>query len=336
MMTSPARSVGSRLFAGILGSTSLLAAALAAGLLLVVPALGTQTPRPQYTPPPDSPITYDTEITPIRRITDLALGAVQGVVVRDGKVYAYGDVVFAKPRIGVIREYDLDLRATGRSVALTREGKPLLVHPTGLTWNDEFGTWIGDTFEKRATIHAIDWARAWKDGNLDHAVLASIEDDAAVNGCRPEFIELDGKPLLATADYGAIRPEIRLLDPRVLLEKHRTSAPGAVVHRILAGPWNQNLHWDARTKTLICVQNVIEGRGWRLDELDLAAAVRDGRASGPGVRRSMLTFASHDELEGFWRLGPDEGLFAVARREHNLMHLRFQPARPRLSPPGTP
>ena len=38
---------------------------------------------------------------------------------RDGKVYAYGDVFSAKPRVGVIREYDLDMKPTGRVVGLS-------------------------------------------------------------------------------------------------------------------------------------------------------------------------------------------------------------------------
>ena len=48
-------------------------------------------------------------------------------------------------------------------------------------------------------------------------MLDTIEDDAAVNGCRPEFVQVNGRTLLATADYGDVRPEIRLLDPEALL-----------------------------------------------------------------------------------------------------------------------
>ena len=62
-------------------------------------------------------------LTETRAITDLGLGAVQGVAVRDGKVYAYGDVFSAKPRVGVIREYDMDLKPTGRVVWLRRDGQ---------------------------------------------------------------------------------------------------------------------------------------------------------------------------------------------------------------------
>ena len=56
-------------------------------------------------PPPDASWIADAAVTLERTITDAGLGAVQGVVVRDGKVYAYGDVFKAEPRVGVIREY---------------------------------------------------------------------------------------------------------------------------------------------------------------------------------------------------------------------------------------
>jgi hypothetical protein len=96
--------------------------------------------------------------------------------------------------------------------------------------------------------------------------------------------------LLATADYGDVRPELRLCDPKALVESKRTSAPGVVVYRVLCSPWNQNLAWDASTGRLTFVENVIEGRGWRLETIDLARAVAHGRIDGPGVRIKVSTF----------------------------------------------
>jgi hypothetical protein len=307
---------------------------LVASCFLAFPA---QAPSQQ--PPPDATWLADAAIEVKRSITDMGLGAVQGAVIRDGKIYAYGDVFHARPRVGVIREYSESLQPTGRVVWLRRGGKPLIMHPTGLTWHDPWGTFLGDTVKSadptrtKAVIYRLDWQRAWKDGDLQDAVLDVIDDDAAVNGCRPEFVSLGGRILLASADYGDIRPEIRLYDPSALLAAKRSSASGVVVHRVLCGPFNQNLHWDSRTGRLICVQNVIEGRGWRLDELDLARAVADGRADGPNVRQRRFTFPPHDELEGFWRLGGQEGLFAVARRHDNLFVAAFQQTDPRPSPP---
>ncbi len=289
-------------------------------------------------PPPDATWMADAALDVERSITDMGLGAIQGVVVRDDKVYAYGDVFQARARIGVIREYNERLEPTGRVVWLRRGGKPLISHPTGLTWHNRWGTFLGDTIKtadparSRAVIYRLDWEKAWIKGDLDEGVLNVIEDDAAINGCRPEFVTLDGRAFLATADYGDIRPEIRLYDPEALLAAGRSSAPVVVAHRVFCGSFNQNLLWDAGSGHLICVQNVIAGRGWRLDELDLARAVADGHADGPSVRVRRLTFGPHDELEGYWPLSKQRGLFAVARRRDNLFLGTYRQTAPLTSP----
>jgi hypothetical protein len=188
---------------------------------------------------------------------------------------------------------------------------------------------------KKARIYHLDWERAWRDGNLDASILTVVEDDAAVNGCRPEFVTLEGRIFLATADYGEIRPEIRLLDPELLVKAMRTSAPGVVVHRILAGGWNQSLSWDRDSGQLTCIENVIEGRGWRLDTIDLARAVRDGRVDGPGVRVARFTFEPHDELEGYCRLDRSRDLFITSGRSNNLLIGSIKRVEPHQSPAST-
>jgi hypothetical protein len=269
--------------------------------------------------PPDSSWAANAELDHPNRLTVPGLGAAQGVSLYRGKVYLYGDVVDARPRVGVIREYSSDYQPTGRVIWLQRGDQPLLRHPTGLTWHPRWGTFIGDTVRQRGVIYRIDWERALADGNLDHAVRDVIDDDVAVNGCRPEFVTLGGRDLLATADYGAVRPEVRLYDPEKLLAAHRSSAPGAVVARFLCGPFNQNLHWDADQGQIVLVQNVVAGRGWRLDTLDLARAVADGRAWSPGVTVLSLTFPPHDELEGYRPLGGQRGLFITSGRRDNVV-----------------
>jgi len=273
---------------------------------------------------PAAPPTANATIEDQQVFSDPSLGDAQGVTVRDGKYYIYGDVTDAKPRVGVIREYDAQVKPTGRVVWLRRDGKPLLVHPTGLTTDEKWGTFLGDTRFSKAHIYRLDWDKMWADGNLDHAVRDEIDDDAAVTGCRPEFVSLDGKALLATADYGDCHPEVRLYDPELMLKFRRTSAPGVTVHRVLAGPFNQNLHWDAATGRLICIQNVTAGRGWQLDEMDLARAVADGRFNGPGVRQSLEIFEPKTELEGFRPLADGRAVFITSSPKDNIVVGRIQ------------
>jgi hypothetical protein len=270
--------------------------------------------------------TVNAEVQRTRTVVDREVGAGQGVTRFGDRLYVYGDLVFARPRVGVIKEFDLELRPTGRSVRLMRQGKPLLIHPTGLTRHEPWGTFLGDTVHQKARIYRLDWEQAWKDGNLDRAVLGEIDDDAAINGTRPVFVSLGGKTYLATADYGDVHPEIRLYDPDRLLAAGRSSAPGVVVHRVLCGPFNQNLHWDESLGHLICIQNVTAGSGWRLDRLDLARGVADGRAHGPGVRVRTLTFSPRNELEGFSPLAQDTVLFVIASREETLVLGRIRDA----------
>ncbi len=287
--------------------------------------------RPRATP--DQGWTANADLNVTLKLTMPGLGAMQGVSFRDGKVYLYGDVWDAKPRVGVIREYTEDYKPTGRVVWLRKNGQPLLRHPTGLTWHARWGTFLGDTVNRKAAIYRFDWKKAWEEGNLDHAVLDVIDDDAAVNGCRPEFVTLAGNDYLATADYGDEHPEVRLYDPEKLLAAKRSSFPGAVAHRILCGPFNQNLHWDAVRGELTCEQNVIAGRGWQLDVLDLAKATADGRAWGPGVRVRKQTFFPHDELEGYRPLDNRTGLFVTSSRKDNLVVGEIKAVPPRESPP---
>ena len=180
----------------------------------------------QAQPPIDADWKANAKIDDMRIVSDEQLVAAQGVSYRREHLYFYGDVNSAKPRAGIIREYTLDLKPTGRDIRLARKGKPLILHPTGLTWDPEYGCFLGDTVHKVATIYKLDWDRARKDGNLDAAVLAEIRDDAATNGCRPEYVTVQGRRLLATADYGDVRPAVRLYDPRRLVEAKRSTAPG--------------------------------------------------------------------------------------------------------------
>ncbi|QGJ72363.1 Hypothetical protein PBC10988_40820 [Planctomycetales bacterium 10988] len=268
------------------------------------------------------------------RFTISGIGAGQGVSIHDNHYYFYGDLFNASPRVGIIREYTRQFKPTGREILLQQEGKPIITHPTGLTWDNRWGCFLGDTFEGVATIYQIDWHQALEDGNLDRAIATVIKDDAAVNGCRPEFVTLGKKRFISTADYGDIRPEIRLYRPAKLLKEKRTSAPGVIAHRVNAGPFNQNLHWEESTSELYCVQNVIAGIGWQIDVINLQKAIADGRVDGEGVRVRKWTFNPHQELEGFRVLANRRWLLMTVYGEGNITMGQPQLVDPYISEAG--
>ena len=70
-------------------------------------------------PPIDADWKANAKIDHLRIVSDEQLGAVQGVSYRQGRLYFYGDVFAAKPRVGIIRQYTLDLKPTCRDIRLT-------------------------------------------------------------------------------------------------------------------------------------------------------------------------------------------------------------------------
>jgi regulation of enolase protein 1 (concanavalin A-like superfamily) len=248
----------------------------------------------------DPPITVD------------GIGFGQGVEVRDGKVYLYGDAA-----TGVIREYDVNesraLRYTGRQVRLVASGRDVISHPTGLTTQRGLGTLIGDTVTQRGTLYFIDWARALATGTLEGAILATIADDLAVNGTRPEFVRLGDRWLVATADYGNEGNEVRLYDPARLRTAARTSEPGVLVARFRSSTLVQTLHWLDDPGLLVLVQNQRWAAGWRLTAIDLARSVQAGQQ----VVTLRVDLLPADELEGFHMVAPGRGLFLTSSAVSN-------------------
>ncbi len=248
------------------------------------------------------------------------LGRCQGASEHDGFLWLYGD---AQPN-GVIRQYAVDpgrspadpprVRYTGLQIDLTVHGANVINHPTGLTWNPEFGCYLGNTVTatKSGTIYHLDWPRMLIDRNLDHAVLATVADDLAVQGCRPEFVRHGDRWLLATADYGAVRNAVRLYDPQRLAAAARTSEAGVLVRRFPCGPFVQQLHWVDSHGLLVVVQNQVEGRRWRLVPADLWAT--------PDLRavRPYDALPRPDELEGFSLLDPTHCVLVTSGRADNV------------------
>jgi hypothetical protein len=257
-------------------------------------------------------------ISPRSSQTCPGLGRAQGVTFFHDKVFLYGDA-----ETGVLREYQLDLEPTihltetGQSARLTRGGANLLNHPTGLALHDGLPCFLGNTVTatKQGKIYRLDLDRALADGTLDHAVLNETLDDLAVQGCRPEYVRVDGRFFLATSDYGPGPNFVRFYDPKALATASKTSDPGVLVRRVPCGPWVQMLHWIDRTHTLVIVQNIVEGRRWRLTLVtDLHAG--DYRA---GQHVQVIDIPDHyDELEGYSTITAKLGLFITSSRQNNV------------------
>jgi len=241
----------------------------------------------------------------------------QGIFHHRGNYYLFGETKRAGVACGVVVELDRGLKPTGKSLDLRYLKKNLLIHPTGITYSPRWGIVIGNTWNQRGTIYRLNWNRAWRDGNLDHALIAVVIDDAAENGTRPEFVSVRGREYLASADYGAVKPALRLYDPgKIFRAKHTL---GAVIKSLPAGPFTQSLRWQPEQGRLTFVQNVVAGRGWRLDSIDLTRAVDGESLSAPGARLERKTFLQHGELEAWYPLSSHRELFITSSDRENLV-----------------
>ncbi|GAB3560653.1 hypothetical protein [Spirosoma fluminis] len=254
-----------------------------------------------------------------------SLGACQGVSYQQDKVFLYGD-----REVGMIRTYTLGkdaLTYSGQEIRLTVDGKDVINHPTGIAYNQTGPTFIGNSIRLnpegtkwRAVIYFVNWAGLLRTGTLDENLLNTVEDDACIQGTRPEYIQYQNKWYVATADYGDKANEVRLYDPLLLAKAKKTSEPGVVVKKFSCSPWVQNLHWIPAKGILVLIQNQIEGRKWRFTFLDLKKSIESGREH---VLRT-IDIDKADELEGFALLGDlKTGLAVTSSRSNNANFMRL-------------
>lgn len=248
-----------------------------------------------------------------------SLGACQGISYQASKVYLYGD-----REVGMIRTYAVgkeSLTYTGQEVKLTVDGKDIINHPTGIAYSKTKPTFIGNSIRLnpegtkwRAVIYLVNWAGLLRTGTLDGNLLNTIEDDACIQGTRPEYVQYQNKWYVATADYGDKANEVRLYDPTLLAKAQKTSEPGVVVKKFTCSPWVQNLHWIPSKGVLVLIQNQIEGRRWRFTFLDLKKSIE----SGQEAVIKTIDIDKADELEGFAILGDlKTGLAVTSSRTNN-------------------
>lgn len=249
-----------------------------------------------------------------------SLGACQGVARLDDRLFLYGD-----REIGMIREYQLNkdsLVWLGKEYRLTVNGSDVINHPTGIAYRKGMPTFIGNSIrlnpegtQWKAVIYSVNWAGLLKTGTLDGNLLNTIDDDACVQGTRPEYIQYKKKWYVATADYGGKANEVRLYDPALLHKARKTSAPGVVVKKFTCSPWVQNLHWIPGKNILVLIQNQVEGRKWRFTFLDFEKSMAAGTEQ---VIKVVDLNERPDELEGFTFLdNMTEGIAVSSSRKQN-------------------
>lgn len=251
-----------------------------------------------------------------------SLGACQGISWQNGKAYLYGD-----REVGMIREFDVagdSLRYTGKEYQLTLNDTDVINHPTGLAMHGKDPVFMGNsvlldraTNKWKAIIYCIDWPGLQRTGTLDRGNLKNvIEDDACIQGTRPEYVEYNHKWYVATADYGNRANEVRLYDPAVLAHARKTTDKGVSYKKFTCGPWVQNMQWIASKGLLLLIQNQVEGRKWRFTFVDLNKSLETGKAE---VVTMIDTIDRGDELEGFSFLSTlSKGVAVTSSRRGNV------------------
>jgi hypothetical protein len=275
-------------------------------------------------------------ILPYRNITNMqishatsvdSLGACQGISFQKGRLFLYGD-----REVGVIWEYKPkkdSLIYLGKEIRLTLNDTDVINHPTGIAAHDKMPVFIGNSIRLnaagtlwRAVIYCVNWEGLLKTGTLDGNLLNTIDDDACVQGTRPEYVQYKGKWYVATADYGGKANEVRLYDPAKLRTAKKTSENGIVVKKFTCSPWVQNLHWIADKQILVLIQNKIEGRQWRFTFLDFNKSMETGTEQ---VIKVIDIDDRQDELEGFTFLDDlAKGIAVSSSRRNNVNMMNAQ------------
>jgi len=250
-----------------------------------------------------------------------SLGACQGISYQDGRIFLYGD-----REVGMVREYKQQgdsLLYTNKEMKLTLNDTDVINHPTGFACHKNAPFFIGNSIRLnkegtswRAVIYCVDWKGLQRTGHLDGNLLNTIEDDACIQGTRPEYVRYNEKWYVATADYGDKGNEVRLYDPKALSKAKRTSDKGVLYKKFVCAPWVQNLYWMADKGLLLLIQNQTEGRKWRFTYVDLAASISSGKQD---VVKVVDIDERQDELEGFTFLpGYSKGIAVTSSRRDNV------------------
>ncbi|OKS86283.1 hypothetical protein [Mucilaginibacter polytrichastri] len=256
-----------------------------------------------------------------KTITIDSLGACQGISYQNGRIFLYGD-----REVGMIREYKMEndsLVYQHKEYKLTKNGEDVINHPTGIAYNGTGPAFIGNSIRLnpegtkwKAVIYCVDWKGLQRTGTLDGNLINTVDDDACIQGTRPEYVKYESKWYVATADYGDHGNEVRLYDPEALKKAAKTSDKGVLYKKFICTPWVQNLHWVANKGILVLIQNKTEGHQWRFTYVDLKKSIETGKQV---VISQVDQIDRGDELEGFSFIGNDlKGIAVTSSRKNNV------------------
>jgi hypothetical protein len=260
-----------------------------------------------------------------RSATVDSLGACQGISYQKGRIFLYGD-----REVGMVREFKMvkdSLVYLNKEYKLTKNGQDVINHPTGIAYNGTGPTFIGNSTKLnpegtkwKTEIFCVDWNGLLKTGTLDGNIINTIDDNACIQGARPEYVKYNNKWYVATADYGNHGNEVRLYDPEKLKNCKHSDEPGVLFKKFTCTPWVQNLNWVADKGVLVLIQNKIEGRQWLFTYVDLAKSIESGKQ----VVTSEVTHIDRgDELEGFAFIGSDtKGIAVTSSRVNNVNYTK--------------
>lgn len=256
-----------------------------------------------------------------------SLGACQGISWQGKRIFLYGD-----REVGILKEFKLkgdSLIPVSKESRFTLKGKDIINHPTGIAHHNSFPTFIGNSIRLnaegtkwKAMIYCVKWDGFLKTHTLDGNLLKVIEDDACIQGTRPEYVKYHNKWYVATADYGNNKNQVRLYDPEKLANASKTSESGVLYKKFGCSPWVQNLNWISEKGILMLIQNQIEGRKWRFTFLDLEKSIDAGKEV---VINTIDIPNKNDELEGFAiASGLKKGIGVTSSKNNNVNLLQLQ------------
>ncbi len=255
-----------------------------------------------------------------------SLGACQGISWQNKRIFLYGD-----GETGVLKEFKLkndSIFPVSKECRFTIKGKDIINHPTGIAHHTSLPTFIGNSIRLnpegtkwKAVIYCINWEGFLRLHTLDGNLLKIVEDDACIQGTRPEYVKYHNKWYVATADYGNNGNEVRLYDPEKLAKASKSSEPGVLYTKFSCSPWVQNLHWISDKGILVLIQNQIEGRKWRFSFLDLEKSIDVGKEV---VINKVDIPEKKDELEGFAiASGLKKGIAVTSSKKNNVNMLEL-------------